>query len=80
MHVESRGVGAQQMIVDRRDVEAALDQLGHDRIDFGLQQHEIAHHHGTAMRGLECDPAAKRERRLDGDAVERHLRSLRGKP
>ena len=44
----------------------------HDRIDLGLEQHEVAHHHRAAMRRLERDPAAERERRLDGDAVERH--------
>ena len=80
VHVEGRRVGAQQMIVDRGDVEAALDQLGHHRIDLGLQQHQIAHHHGAAMHRLERDPAAEREGRLDGDAVERDLRSVRGKP
>ena len=72
VHVERRGAAAQQMIVDRGDLEAAFDQLDHHRIDFGLEQHEIAHHHGPAMRGLERDPAAERQRRLDGDAVERH--------
>ena len=72
MHVERRGAGAQQVIVHGGDLEAAFDQLEHHRIDLGLQQHEIAHDHGAAMRRLERDPAAKRQRRLDGDAVERH--------
>ena len=71
MHVEGRRVGAQQMVVDRRDFEAVLDQLGHDRIDLGLKQHEIAHHHRAAMRRLESRPAAERQRRPDG----RHRRA-----
>ena len=56
----------------RGDLEAAFEQLRHDRIDLGLQQHEVAHHHGAIMHRLERDPAAERQRRLDGDAVERH--------
>ena len=72
MHVERRGARAQQVIVNGGDLEPALDQLRHDRIDLGFQQHEVAHHHGLAMHRLERDPAAERQRRLDGDAVERH--------
>ena len=72
MHVERRRAGAQQMIVYRSDLQTALDQLAHHRIDLGLHQHKVAHHHGTAMRRHECDPAAERERRLDGHAVKRH--------
>ena len=45
MHVERQGSAAQDVIVHRGDLEAVLDQLGHDRIDLGLEQHEIAHHH-----------------------------------
>src|SRR5438552_1679605 len=30
MHVESLRIGAQQMVVDRRDLDATLEQLGHD--------------------------------------------------
>ena len=43
MHVEGRRAGAQQMIVDGGDLEAACDHLGHHRVDLGLQQHEVAH-------------------------------------
>ena len=72
MHVERRRTGAQQVIVHGGDVEAAFDQLDHDRVDFGLEQHEIAHHHGLAVHRLERHPAAEREGGLDGDPVERH--------
>jgi hypothetical protein len=30
--------------VNRGDLEAALDELRHRRIDLGLEQHEVAHH------------------------------------
>jgi hypothetical protein len=72
VHVERRGSAAQDVIVDRRDLDPVLDQLRHHRVDLGLQQHEIAHDHRAAMRGLEGDPTAERERRADGDAIERH--------
>ena len=61
------------MIVDGSDIDPVLDQLGHDRIDFALEQHEVAHHHRAAMRGLERGPAAERKCRFDGDAIKRHL-------
>ena len=59
--------------MDRGDLEAVLDQLGHDRIDLGLEQHEVAHHHRPAVHRLERGPAAERQCRPDGDAIERHL-------
>ena len=71
MHIEGRRTAAQHVIVDRGDLEAVLDQRGQHRIDFGFQQHEIAHDHGAAMRRLEGEPAAEGERGLDGHAVER---------
>ena len=73
MHVEGQGRAAQHVIMYRGDLEAVLDQLGHDRIDLGLEQHEIAHHHGPAVHRLERRPAAQRQCRPDGDAIERHL-------
>src|SRR5882757_7073285 len=72
MHVERRRARAEQMIMDGGDLEPARDHLQHDRVNFRLQQHQVAHRHDTAMRGLERDPAAKRECRLDGHAVKRH--------
>ena len=56
-----------------RDLEAVLDQLAHDRIDLGLEQDQVAHHHGAAMGRLERDPAAEREGWADGDPIDRHL-------
>ena len=72
MHVEGRRIGAQQMIMDGRDIETVLDHLRHDGLDLGFQQHEIAHRHHFAAHGLERHPAAERERGFDGDAIERH--------
>jgi hypothetical protein len=61
MHVEGLGICPKQMIVNGGDVDTALQQFRHDRIDFRLEQHEVAHHHCRAMRGFECDPAAECE-------------------
>ena len=72
MQVEGLGVRPQQVIVDRGDLKTAFDQLEHHGIDLGLEQHEVAHDHGFPVHRLERKPAAKCQRRLDGDAVERH--------
>ena len=68
-----RGARPQQVIVHSGDLAAILDELEHDRIDLGFEQHQIAHDHDPAMHGLERGPAAERERRADGDAVERDV-------
>ncbi len=73
VHVEGRRIGAQQMVVHGGDIEAGLDELGHHGIDLGFQKHDVAHRHHAAMGRLERDPAAERQPRLDGNAVERHL-------
>ena len=72
MHVERCGIGAQQVVVNRRDLDAAVDHFGHDRIDLGFQQHQVAHRHRFAVHRLERDPAAERQRWPDGDAIQRH--------
>src|SRR3989440_10418752 len=72
MHVECRRVATKDMIVDRRDLQAILNQHGHDGVDLGLEKHEVAHHHRSLMRGLHRDPAAEREGGFDRDAVDRH--------
>jgi hypothetical protein len=40
VHVVRRGIAAQHVVVDRGDLDAVLDQLGHDRVDLGVEQHE----------------------------------------
>ena len=61
VHVERRRARAQQVIMHGGDLEAALDQLGHDRVDLGVEQHEVAHRHGSPVCWLERDPAAECE-------------------
>src|SRR5882762_1964987 len=61
------------MIVERRDLDAALDQLLHHGVDFLVQKHEVAHHNRFAARLLEREVRAERERWPDLHAVERDL-------
>jgi hypothetical protein len=55
-----------------RDLDPAFDHFGQDRVDLGLQQHEIAHCHRLAMHRLESNPSAERKRWPDCDAIKRH--------
>jgi hypothetical protein len=80
MHIERCWAAAQDVIVYGSDVDAVFDQLSHHRIDLGLEQHKIAHHHGAAMHWLERRPPAERQRGPDGDAIERHLQVGARKP
>jgi hypothetical protein len=71
VHVKRQGLGAQQMIVDGRHLQAAFQQLGHHGIDLALEQHEVAHDHRRVCHRLERDPATERKRGPDCYAVER---------
>jgi hypothetical protein len=48
-------------------------ELGNDRVDLALGQHEVAHEDDPVRHRFVAEPAAKRQRWLDSDAVERHL-------
>ena len=73
VHVKRRGTTSQHVIVDRSDLKTVLDQLRHDGIDLGLQQHEIAHHHRSAVGRLERNPTTERQCWSYGHTVERYL-------
>src|SRR6266576_1579553 len=74
MHVKGLWIGAQQMVVNCGDLDALVEQLGHDRIDFGFEQHQVAHHHCAAGRRLECDPATESECGPDCNTIDSHLK------
>jgi hypothetical protein len=74
VHVVGGRVGAQQVIVKGGDVDAARKQFCHHRLDLGLGQHEIAHDEGAAGHRLETEPASERQRRLNGHAIDGHLK------
>ena len=58
------------MIVQRRYLDAAGDQLGHYRVHFLAGQHEVTHHHALVTHPLKGHPAAERKARFDVDAIE----------
>ena len=69
VHVEDARRVAEEVIVERRRVEAGVEHGRHDRIHFALGQHEVAHHHFHAPVALgHRDPAAEAERRWDEHA------------
>jgi hypothetical protein len=70
MHVHREGLVAQEVIVQRRHLDAARGELCHDRVDLGLGQHEIAHHHALLAHLFEGEPAAKSKPGLQLDPVE----------
>jgi hypothetical protein len=72
------------MIVDRGDIEATFDEFGHNRLDFGFEEDEIAHHHRltahcATAHSLERNPAAERQYRFDADIIEPHVEIGTGK-
>jgi hypothetical protein len=78
MHVERGRSCAQQMIVNRRDIEAAVEQPRHDWIDLGLQQDKVAHDRHAGVHRLERDPAAERQCRPDREWILQHLKKRAG--
>ena len=80
VHVERHGLGAQQVVVQRADLDAAFLELAHDRGHLVLRQHEIAHDHGLVPIGWKATqpPNAKPVRSATPSSDT--LRSVRGKP
>jgi hypothetical protein len=73
MHVHGGGLGAEEVVMQSRHFDSVLDQHRHHRIDLVMGQDQVAHDHGLIAHGLEGEPGAEREARLDVDAVERDL-------
>ena len=46
VHVHRAGLGAQEVIVEGRDLDPALEELLHHRVDLVLGEDEVAHDHG----------------------------------
>ena len=74
VHVEDARLLPKEVVMKRGDIQTVVEQRRHDRIDFVLRQHQIAHHHVHPTRAFgHRDPAAEPEwrRRLHvrhGDA------------
>ena len=78
VHVEDAWLLPEEMIVERRDVDAVLQERRHHGIDFVLGEDEIAHHHVHALPFVRATQPPKPK----GVGAERlsivTLRSLRG--
>src|SRR5262249_43548870 len=72
MHVERRGICAQQVVMNCGDLQSAFDQLDHHWVDFSFKKDEVAHDHGAAMHRLEGNPPSEGKCRFDGDTIKRH--------
>ena len=73
MHIEGRGRGAENVIVDGADVQPAVEQFDHDGRDFRVEQYQVAHQHGFSLHGRKSDPSSERQCRFDRDAVQRDV-------
>src|SRR5213078_3264652 len=52
VHVEHPRLVKEEMVVQGRDIESGIEQRRHDRIDFFLEEHQIAHEDLAAVRRL----------------------------
>ena len=73
VHEKRRWIRAHQMVVNRSNFDATLQELAHDGIDLGLGEHEVTHDQRTVVDRLEAEPSAQRQSRFDCNAVERYL-------
>jgi hypothetical protein len=62
----------EEVVVQRRDLQAVVEQRRHHGIDFVLQQHQVTHHHVHAAPLGHRDPSAKPERRRGCDVRDGH--------
>src|SRR5271168_230490 len=74
MHVEDRGGSAQQVVVNRRDLDAIVREAFHHGADLSVGEHQITHEHGAAAHGNKRDPSAEREGWFDRNAVNVNLK------
>jgi hypothetical protein len=65
----SAGVSLDQVIVDGGDLHAGVLQARHHRIEFGIEQHEIAVHDRARAGTAKRRPTAERQAGFDRDAV-----------
>src|ERR1700730_3908365 len=74
VHVVNMRVVPKEMVVKRGDLDAVVQECGHDRIHLVLTQHPVTHHYVSALRGLgKRKPAAETERRGRGHTLDGHL-------
>jgi hypothetical protein len=70
MHIHRERLVAQQVIVQRRDLDFPRGELAHDGVDLIHGQHEVAHDHAVISHFLESEPTPERKTGFQLDAVE----------
>ena len=73
MHEHHLGHVAQEVVVDRRDLEATLEQNLLHGLELVLQEDQVAHDHRSLPRGHEDDPGGRPHGRNDGESVDDDL-------
>src|SRR6266481_8629214 len=63
-----------EMVVKRGHFDAVVQEGGHDRIYFFLEQHQVAHHNVAAVCPFrQGNPSSETKRRRRGHALDRHF-------
>ena len=67
------------MVVHSGNVKVVRPQFRHDGIQFFLEQHQVAHHHGVVVGSEESRPRAQRQSWLDRQSVNGNVEIGPGK-
>ena len=73
VHVHHPWRLVQNVVVERRDLQAVFLQGQHNRRNFVFRQYQIAHHHRVLARAAEGEPRPQGECRFHLYAVDSHF-------
>ena len=76
MHVHEVDVRVvpEEVVVQRRDIDSVIQERGHHRVHFFLQEHQITHHDVRTVGTLrQRNPAAESKRRGRRETLDGHL-------
>src|SRR2546423_14501524 len=74
VHEEERRIGIEEMVVESSDLEAVIEEGGHNRVDFAFEERKVAHDNLVATVSLcHCDPSGKAERSREKDVLNTHF-------
>ena len=70
VHEEDLGLVEEEVVVQRSHFQAVVQRDAHRRVDFILEQHRIAHHHGGRAHWRERGPGGEPHERWHGPAID----------
>ena len=73
VHEEDLRLIEEEVVVQRRHLEAGIERRAHRRVDLVLEDDRIAHQHCAAMSRRERGPGAKAHEGGHGPLVDRDL-------